>query len=79
MIIAIYHREEDARKLLDSIMREHSKEEKDLVTKVLEGKSSIEPLVSEGPDSLTRQSMQTLCHGDWVNDSRSINTKTTKA
>ena len=27
-----------------------------------------EPLVSEGPDSLTCQSMQTLCHGDWVND-----------
>jgi hypothetical protein len=34
----------------------------------LEGKSLTEPLVSEGLDSLTRQSMQTLCHGDWVND-----------
>jgi Ulp1 family protease len=49
-------------------MRERSQAEKDLVTKVMEGKSSTEPLVSEGPDSLTRQSMQTLCHGDWVND-----------
>ncbi len=34
----------------------------------MEGKSWTEPLVSEGPDSLKRQSMQTLCHGDWVND-----------
>ncbi len=68
MTIAIYHQEEDARKLLDSIMRERSQKEKDLVTKVLEGKSLTEPLVSEEPDSLTRQSMQTLCHSDWVND-----------
>jgi Ulp1 family protease len=65
---AIYHREEDARKLLDSIMRERSQAEKDLVTKVLEGTSSTEPLVSEAPDSLTHQNMQTLCHSDWVND-----------
>jgi Ulp1 family protease len=49
-------------------MRERSQEEKDLVMKVLEGKSSTEPLVSKGLDSLTCQSMQTLCHGDWVND-----------
>jgi Ulp1 family protease len=68
LTIAIYHQEEDARKLLDSIMRERSQEEKDFVTKVLEVESSTEPLVSQGPDSLTRQSMQTLCHGDWVND-----------
>ncbi len=78
MTIAIYHQEEDARKLLDSIMRERSQEEKDLATKVLEGKSSTEP-VCEGPDSLPSQSMQTLYHGDRVNDSRSITTKTTKA
>jgi hypothetical protein len=50
LTIAIYHREEDARKLLDSRMRECSQEEKDLAMKVLEGKSSTEPLVSEGPD-----------------------------
>ncbi len=79
LTIAIYHREEDAKKLLDSIMRQRSQEKKKLVTKVLEGKSSTEPLVSEGPDSLTCQSMQTLCHGDWVNDSRSINSLSAKS
>jgi Ulp1 family protease len=52
-------------------MRERTQEEKDLVRIALDKKSGelpMEKLVTEGTDSVTRQSMHTLCGGVWLND-----------
>ena len=71
MTILVYHRNEDAKKLLQSLKRDLEEEEINIVnTTLYPTKSAMEgsKAVTDGKDSISYQGMCTLCPGTWLND-----------
>lgn len=62
-------KEEEAKKMASSLLRDFTDEEEDVVHDAIWGDGpSNEVLQSEGPDSVQRASMQKLRPGQWLND-----------
>ncbi len=71
LTILVYHREEHARKLLDSIRRDCTPEENDLVNRTFDstsGTSTTEIAVNDGKYLVSQESKHRLCPDWWLND-----------
>jgi len=74
LTILVYHWEEHARKLLDSIRRDRTPEE-NLVNRTLDstsGTSMTEIAVNDGKYLVSQESMHRLCPDWWLNDRSSV-------